>query len=58
LLHEPLVEVRALSKVEAEAALLADYRDAGGRSVLPAPRPRKAASATPTRQARHLERPG
>ena len=67
LLHEHLVEVRALSKVETEAALLADYRDAGGRtrlafeaadSALPAPRPRKAASVTPTRQARQLERPG
>lgn len=67
LLHEHLVEVRVLSKIETEAALLADYRDVGGRtrlafeaadSVLPAPRPRKTATATPTRQARHLERPG
>ena len=63
LLHEHLVEVRALDRTTVEAALLADYRDAGGRtrlafeapdSLLPAPRPRKAAGATPARQARHL----
>jgi radical SAM superfamily enzyme YgiQ (UPF0313 family) len=63
LLHEHLVDVRVLDRGEVEAAVLADYRDAGGRtrlafeapdSVLPAPRPRKAAGATPARQARHL----
>lgn len=63
LLHEHLIDVRNLARVEVEAALLADYRNAGGRtrlafeapdSVLPAPRPRKVAAATPARQARHL----
>ncbi len=47
----------------AAAALLADYRGSGGRSrlcfeaadsVLPKPAPRRAAKATPSRQARHL----
>ncbi len=63
LLHEHLVEVRGLEKSAVDAALLADYRAAGGRtrldfeaadSLLPAPRPRKALGATPSRQARHL----
>jgi radical SAM superfamily enzyme YgiQ (UPF0313 family) len=67
LLHEHLVEVRVLDRGAVEAALLADYRDAGGRtrlafeaqdSVLPAPRPRKTGGATPARQARHLEQRG
>ena len=62
LLHEHLVDVQALDRGDVEVAVLADYRDAGGRtrlafeapdSVLPSPRPRKAASATPARQARH-----
>jgi radical SAM superfamily enzyme YgiQ (UPF0313 family) len=63
LLHEHLLEVRKLAARDVESALLADYRNAGGRtrlnfeaadSILPAPRPRKAAGATPSRQARHL----
>ncbi|HWT16647.1 MAG TPA: DUF4080 domain-containing protein [Patescibacteria group bacterium] len=66
LLHEHLVDVRVLDRGEVDAAVLADYRDAGGRtrlafeapdSVLPSPRPRKVAGATPARQARHLEHP-
>jgi radical SAM superfamily enzyme YgiQ (UPF0313 family) len=63
LLHEHLIGVRMLDASAVDAALLSDYRNAGGRSrlnfesadsTLPAPRPQKAAGATPSRQARHL----
>ncbi|HQW82432.1 MAG: DUF4080 domain-containing protein [Rhodanobacteraceae bacterium] len=63
LLHAHLLDVRGLDKAQIETALFNDYRAAGGRtrlnfeatdSVLPAPRPRKSAGATPARQARHL----
>jgi len=63
LLHEHLRAARGLDASVVNAALLADYRAAGGRtrlnfepadSLLPAPRPRKAVGATPSRQARHL----
>ena len=62
LLHEHLCDARELDAAVVDAALLADYRAAGGRtrlnfepadSLLPAPRPRKAVGATPSRQARH-----
>lgn len=63
LLHEHLLQERMLDVPTVNAALLNDYRNAGGRSrlnfeaadsILPAPRPQKAAGATPSRQARHL----
>ncbi len=63
LLHAHLTEARQLPDIDVCAVLLADYRAAGGRSrlnfetsdsELPPPRPRKAAGALPSRQARHL----
>jgi radical SAM superfamily enzyme YgiQ (UPF0313 family) len=63
LLHAHLIGVRGIAEADAGAALLADYRAAGGRSrlgfeppdsELPPPRPRQGAGALPARQARHL----
>ena len=67
LLHEHLTVARGIVESEVNSVLLADYRAAGGRSrlnfesadsELPPPRPRKAAGALPSRQARHLQSGG
>lgn len=65
-LYDFLRAERGLDAEAVGADLAADYHAAGGRSrlpfepadaVLPAPRTRRAAGATPARQARHLHQP-
>lgn len=66
LLQQHLITQRALPEESVNAAMINDYRAAGGRtrlafetadSVLPPPRPQRAANAVPARQARHLQAP-
>ncbi|MEO8670885.1 MAG: DUF4080 domain-containing protein [Tahibacter sp.] len=64
LIHEYLGSKRGIAEDVVVAAVVADYRGVGGRRrfafeaadvSVPAPRPQRAAGATPSRQARHLQ---
>lgn len=63
LLHDYVAEIEPAAIAEFDAALIGDYRQAGGRTrfafeaehaPLPGPRPRKSSGSVPERQARHL----